>query len=556
MMRFIAVMGLLLLTSRACADQASTTNLIPKPVQMEFAAGEFRLNFDVSVSADDPWIAQHLADELKRVTHIPIRVVAKSGTIAISTKDAPADLGQEGYELTVLPTRIVIRAPHRNGMFYCTITLQQLLHREGAEWKVPCVKIKDQPRFAWRGFMNDCSRTFIPIEELKRYIDVMAFYKLNVFHLHLTDDQGWRVEIKKYPKLTEVGATFHSMYQEPARFSGYYTQAQLKELVAYARQRGVELVPEIDLPGHCWPVLLAYPELSVSGNPQPARIFPWHMQNKEVGGHASDTLDPTNPQVYEFIGDVLDELAGIFPSRYFHMGGDEVRLSVWKNSPRLQTFIKKHDLKNERGLQAHFVRNVYQLVQNRDKVLIGWDEILYGDDLPNGVIIMAWQKTKAVDKAIAAGARTIIATNEAFYLDYWPDDRKDPALRGQGHVNTLQEMYEFDPTRSMTDPQRQLVLGMQSSMWTHCARRIDDINRLVFPRLLAIAENSWLDDKGKDFADFQQRLQAHYAHLDRFGVAYWKSDSADPPAKSLKVGGGRGQDAPAPRRPDGIGPNR
>lgn len=524
-MRLGAAMMVLLLATWAYADQESTINLIPKPVEMKIVAGEFQLNSDVTVSADDPWLAQRLADDLKRSTGIPIRVVADSGAIAISKDDTCADLGEEGYELTVTPKRILIRAPRRNGMFYGTITLRQLLSKKGMNWKVPCVEIRDHPRFGWRGFMNDCSRTFIPIDELKRYIDVMAFYKLNTFHLHLTDDQGWRVEIKKYPKLTESGAKFDSRYEEPEEFSGYYTQKQLKDLVTYARQRGVELVPEIDMPGHCWPVLVAYPELSISGGPQPLRIFPWRMQRKEVGGHVPDTLDPTNEQVYTFISDVLDELSGIFPSKYFHMGGDEVRLSAWRNSPRLQAFIKQHNLKDERGLQSYFVRRVNKLVQDRGKVLIGWDEILFGG-LPEGTVVMAWRGNEAVDEAIAAEAKTIIANNDALYLDFWPEEQKSPDLRGSGRVNTLKEMYEYDPTSSMTDSQRQLVLGMQGTMWTHWARQTDDINRLVFPRLLAVAENAWLPGERKSFGDFRRRLQAHFAHLDRFGVAYWSNGSA------------------------------
>ncbi len=515
-MKSMPVLLCLLLASSICADQRPAVAVIPAPQQFEIKEGALALSAGTGISADDVWLGSHLATALREETGLSFKT-GKGGAIQLCIdKDSAEELGDEGYALSVSKKAVDVRAATRDGLFYGAVTLRQLLKNVDGTWQLPCIEIVDKPRFPWRGFMNDCSRTFISIKELRRYIDVMAFYKMNVFHLHLTDDQGWRFEVKKYPKLTQVAAAFAPKYNEPARFSGYYTQDELKELVRYAAQRGVELVPEIDIPGHCRAALKAYPELSVSGKRFQRDLFPFGK-----GSLQDNVLDPSNPKVYEFVAGVLDEVVEVFPSSYIHIGADEVSYGWWGRSKGVADLKRREGLRTHHDVQSYFVKEVNKLVQARGKVLIGWDEILRGG-APEGAVVMAWRSKRwhrydSFADSLRSGRPVIAAVSEWNYLDY----TQGPGDKGAGRLNTIENAYSFQPFQVEPKPKEGQLLGINAAMWTHIARETADIQRQVFPRLLAIAENAWSAEERKDFDGFSSRLKGHYRYLDRFGVAYW-----------------------------------
>lgn len=329
-------------------------------------------------------VAELFAETVRTSTGFPLPVSDSNKPekgIYFVVENRSDSLGKEGYHLNITLDNITVTAPGVPGLFYGAQTLRQLLpsqvesltHVNGTEWTAPCVTISDTPRFAWRGYMQDVSRTFYSMDVLKKYMDVMSLYKMNVLHLHLTDDQGWRIEIKKYPKLTSSQTTvFAPVHKEPEKRSGFYTQEQIKDLVRYATERNITLIPEIDVPGHSWATLLVYPELGVNNKHNPEYVFPFLAAWEYWGSQfTSNTLDPTKEEVYQFLDDVFAEIAGLFPGDYIHFGGDEVRHSCWDAEPRVTKFIKDHNLKNSTGLQNYFVARMCRIIKSKGKKPIG-----------------------------------------------------------------------------------------------------------------------------------------------------------------------------------------
>lgn len=534
-LRRIFLFALFLLTCSAGANEK--ISLIPQPTYLKPMEGKFTLTGKTTIAAEavlQP-VAALFAETLGRATGHKIAFASEGSIEFRLDASMAAELGTEGYTVDVAADKITVKAASEAGVFYATQTLLQLLPPEimasskkcGIEWAIPCVSIRDVPRFGWRGYMLDVSRTFYNVEFLKKYIDVMSLYKLNTLHLHLTDDQGWRIEIKKYPLLTsKIATTFHESENQPAQRSGFYTQQQIRELVKYAGERFVTIVPEIDVPGHSWATLLVYPQLGANENHNPSFLFPF-CSSWGYWGHqfTPNTLDPTKESVYQFLDDVLSEVAELFPADYIHFGGDEVVHSIWEKEPHIQTFMKERGMKNTNDLQNYFVDRVSKIVQSKGKKPIGWNDILAdAENLTKGTAIMAWLGADAITKAAENGFYTVAAPTAPLYFDITQSDRNDGthADLAYGNINTLEWVYSYNPTDDVKPEYHRYILGVQANIWTHVALEVKDVNVQTFPRLIALAEVGWSAEKDKNFTEFQQRLNASKAMLDELRIDYFR----------------------------------
>ena len=361
---------------------------------------------------------------------------------------------------------------------------------------LPCIVVKDAPRLAWRGLLLDCSRRFYTKEEVKQFIDAMALHKLNVFQWHLTDDNGWRLEIKKYPKLTSVGAW---RGQDEERYGGFYTQDDAREVVAYAAARGITVVPEIEMPGHSTAALAAYPQYSNTGGP--------FQVMASVFIAPPDVFDVSNPETYTFFTDVLKEVAAIFPSPYIHIGGDEVNHAFWLNNPRCQAFMKAHDLKDESALQSYFNRRIQQIVTGLGRKMIGWDEILNGGLAP-GATVTSWKGDGMRGLAAAKeGADVVMCPETPLYFDF-------------SYIqNPMEAVYHYSPyPPGMTPEEARHVIGIQGCVWSDHTYSFDQAERGTYPRACALAEIAWSPLAARNYADFQNRMKTHVQRLDALGV--------------------------------------
>lgn len=502
------------------AEVAMAPPLIPRPVEVRMHEGRYDLSTPtlIGVEAQDE-------DETARIAGIWIEQIAplsaavreasqhvtvhpdRRPSFSITDRDVPAEVGDSGYELVIDAAGVTIRARGIEGVFYAGQTLRQLW-RAGDGTHVPFARIVDKPRFAWRGLLQDCSRTFLSIDYLKKYIDVMAYCKLNVFHLHLTDDQGWRVEIKKHPKLTEIGAKYHPDF--PDEISGYYTQDQLRDLVRYAADRQVTIVPEIEMPSHSVAVLAAYPELSCRGDAYAIVPFMFMIDQNP------DKKPPTpygvlcagNDKVFAVMEDVLTEVIDIFPSPYIHIGGDECPKVFWESCPKCQARIKAEGLADEHELQSYFIKRIERFVSSQGRQLVGWDEILEGGLAP-GAVVMSWRGIEGGVAAAKAGHDVVMSPTSHCYFDY------------AYSITPMSKTYAYEPIPpALTADEAKHVLGVQGNMWTHLARTQEAIDKMVFPRAIALAEVAWTPADKKDFADFSRRLESHWPVLDEMGVAY------------------------------------
>ncbi|MCX4823449.1 beta-N-acetylhexosaminidase [Streptomyces sp. NBC_01142] len=457
-------------------------------------------------------------------------------------------LAPEGYRIVVDGYAHRIEGGSPAGVFWGAQTFRQLLGPEafrrapltpGQEWDLPMVTIQDSPRFAWRGLMLDVSRHFLPKDDVLRYLDLLAAHKLNVFHFHLTDDQGWRIEIKRYPKLTEVGA-WRSRTKYGHRASelwdetphgGYYTQDDIREIVAYAAERHITVVPEIDIPGHSQAAIAAYPELgntdvtntaagsadatpaSVKGS---ARLSVW-----DNWGVSPNVLAPTD-HTLRFYEGVFEELLDLFPSTFVHVGGDECPKGQWKASPAAQARIKELGLADEDELQSWFVRHFDTWLAERGRRLIGWDEILEGGLAP-GAAVSSWRGYQGGVTAAEAGHDVVMCPQQQVYLDHRQDGGADEPMP-IGYVRTLEDIYRFEPVPPSLPPEAAAhVLGTQANVWTEVMQDRSRVDYQVFPRLAAFAEVAWSAlpaPAERDFEDFERRMTAHYARLDALGVDY------------------------------------
>jgi hexosaminidase len=425
---------------------------------------------------------------------------------------------------------VAVRAKGSAGLFYGVQSLLQLLPPEvfstqvaqRVAWTIPCLKIQDQPRFKWRGFMLDVSRHFFSKTEIERVLEMMALHKLNVFHWHLVDDQGWRIEIKKYPKLTEVGAwrtgvgfkldpKSTTAYGPDGRYGGYYTQEETREIVAYAQARHITIVPEIEMPGHSSAALSAYPQLSCFGGPYNTDMSSGIFKGIYCAG---------SDEPFAFLQDVLAEVMELFPGSFIHIGGDEVPKDNWKKCPKCQDRMKAEGLKNERELQSYFIRRIERFINERGRRVIGWSEIAEGG-LPEHAAIMDWIGGGV--EAARAGHDVVMSPTKYCYLDAYQSTNRANEPKAMGGFLPLEQVYSFEPFPSDLEPEfRRHILGGQGNLWTEYIPNLKQAEYMALPRLSALAEVLWSPSGLRDYEDFTRRLQMQYRRFDTLGVSYRK----------------------------------
>ena len=510
--------------------------IVPKPIQITPADGAFELrpSTRILVSEDTRDIGKFLQKLVQGATGYALAVTEtpegrqEPDTILLTTVNAESSMGDEGYELTVTPGTVVARAPHPAGIFYGVQTFRQLLPAEiesrtrvaGIPWAASAVTIKDQPRFPWRGMMLDVGRHMFPLAFIKRYIDLMALHKMNVFHWHLTDDQGWRIEIKKYPELTETGAwraasPLPGEMEEPdgKRYGGYYTQKQIKEIVAYAASRFIKVVPEIEMPGHAVAALASYPELGCTGGPYAVRTK-WGIEK--------DIFCAGNDQVFAFLEDVLSEVLELFPGEFIHIGGDECPKESWKSCPKCQATIKSHGLKDEESLQSYFIQRIEKYLNAKGRRMIGWDEILEGGLAPNATV-MSWRGMEGGLAAVQQDHDVIMSPTSHCYFDYPQSKGPDKKLPNWMGYLPLEEVYDFEPVPASLSPAEVAhVLGAQGNLWTEFVPTPRRAEFMVYPRASALAEVAWSAAGSRDFQDFSIRLGKLLPRLEKLDVNFWK----------------------------------
>ena len=517
------------------ARAANPTVIIPAPVKAEARAGDFSLQTGSRILADVGLkeTANLLAKQLRPATGFPLKI--KSATtkpaaadILLTTNGADASLGAEGYALIVTTNGVVVRAPTAAGVFYGVQSLLQLLPPEifspkpvsQVAWTIPCVEISDSPRFVWRGFMLDVSRHFFTVAEVKQVLDLMALYKLNTFHWHLVDDQGWRIQIKKYPKLTSVGAwrdgigfglnsNSATAYDKHGRYGGFYTQAQIKEVVAYAATRHITVVPEIEMPGHSSAALTAYPQF---GCPDVKFSVPLK------GGVYTGVYCAGNDATFTFLGNVLAEVATLFPGKYLHIGGDEVVKSNWMACAECQARIKTQGLKNEHELQSYFIRQIEKIVNAQGKSLIGWSEIREGGLAPSAAL-MDWIGGGA--ESAARGHDVVMTPNKFAYFDHYQSTNRTAEPKAIGGFLPLEKIYQFEPVPEKLAPEFHAhILGGQANLWAEYIPNVRQVQYMMFPRLGALAEVDWSPKGARDWDDFKARTALNEKRLDALGVNY------------------------------------
>ena len=516
--------------------------VIPQPVRVTARTGHFTLTARTVIWADarSASVARQLARALEPATGYSF-VVRTTGapppnSIALRHDASLQRVGKEGYTLDVSRTGISLRAPAPAGLFYATQTLRQLLPAEifraapvpDIAWTVPAVAIEDSPRFAWRGAHLDVGRHFMPKEFVRKYIDLLALHKLNTFHWHLTEDQGWRLQIRKYPRLTDVGAwrpqsligrqsaqrdtTQWQFDAEP--HGGFYTQEDAREIVAYAKARFITVVPEIEMPGHALAAIAAYPTLGVTGDSVGVGMR-W--------GVYSDILNADATTV-AFMQDVLSEVLEIFPGSYIHIGGDEADKAKWKTSPRIAARIQELGLKDENELQSWFIRQMDGFLTARGRRMVGWDEILEGGLAPNATV-MSWRGTAGGIAAARAGHDVVMAPTSHTYLDYYQSENTGAEPIAIGGFLPLERVYSFDPMPAELEPQfAKHIIGGQAQVWTEYMQDPKKVEYMAFPRLTALAEAVWTPLARKDYADYRARLDVHLARLGALDVNFRKPD--------------------------------
>ncbi|HQE81805.1 MAG TPA: beta-N-acetylhexosaminidase [Candidatus Hydrogenedentes bacterium] len=534
-MLFEVALSMWVLTA-AEGEGAEQPVLIPLPAQMEAKPGRFGINAETAIvydanAAGAEAAAGALAEYLRPPMQLPLPVRAgespAASTIFFGSGEGLEQADGEGYRLTVTPEGVVVHARAAAGLFYGAQTLRQLLPpqafaREAASspaWSAPCVEIMDRPRFAWRGMMVDTARHFMPKEFLKKYIDVMAMHKFNRLHLHLTDDQGWRVEIKKYPKLTEVGAwRAETQVGKPRggeytfdgiRHGGFYTQDDIRELVAYAAARHVTLVPEIEMPGHAQAAIASYPELGCTGEQLPVRTR-WGVNENVFNVEESTIL---------FLQDVLSEVLELFPGEFIHIGGDECPKKQWKESPRVQERMRELGIETENAMQSWFIGRMDAFLTERGRRLIGWDEILEGGLAP-GATVMSWRGIDGGIAAAKANHDVVMAPTTHTYFDYYQSKNESEPLAIGGFL-PIERVYEFEPVPSqLSEMEARHILGAQAQMWTEYIKTPEYLEYMAFPRECAMAEVVWTLRERREFGGFMQRLRIHLERLAALGVNY------------------------------------
>ncbi len=523
----------------------SEISLIPQVQKMTLGESSFKFKESTKLvveNIEQKVIASQFANLFEKSAGWKLQVVTggNDGSNQVYFRTDPM-MGPDAYSLEVQKNRIEIRATQPAGFYYAIQTLRQLLpaeiesaqKQEKADWLVPVVSISDRPVFKWRGFMLDVSRHFFPKEDVLRMIDNLALHKINTLHLHLVDDQGWRIEIKKYPKLTEVGAWrvdredrhWNSRPKqevgEKATYGGFYTQEDLKEMVAYAQSRFITIVPEIEMPAHVTSALAAYPQFSCSGGPftvLPGGVWP-----------VTDIYCAGKDSTFLFLEDILTEVIDLFPSKYIHIGGDEATKTEWEKCPACKKRIKSEGLKNVGELQSYFIKRMEKFINSKGKILLGWDEILEGG-LPAEATVMSWRGFKGGIEAATQGHDVVMTPNSECYFDYYqgPKDKEPLAIGG---FLPLSKVYGFNPVpEELGTEAGKHILGGQGNLWTEYVPNLKHAEYMTFPRIAALAEALWSPKEVRNWKDFSHRIQLFGKRYDQMGINYSKS-ACNVPAK-------------------------
>ena len=522
---------------------AQNLNIIPEPFHIAKGTGVFQ--FPKSIAINSPSSANELTDQIaKQLRVVTGKTVFFSKNDPSITLDIIKDdvIGNEGYTLNINAKGIIISANTNAGLFYGWQTLQQIMPsaiyaktlQTNVQWNAPFVSIIDKPRFGWRGMMLDVSRHFFSKADVKVFIDDMARFKYNRFHWHLTDDQGWRIEIKALPKLTSVGAwradrkgkwmnITTPAINEPKTYGGFYTQEDIKEVVAYAKSKFIEVIPEIDVPGHSMAINTAYPELSTTPN-YPFQVnagdefMDWEGMNGHPTAMIDNSLDPSNEKVYEYLDKIMSEVAPLFPYEYIHMGGDENAKNNWEKSPNVQALMKREGLKDQVAVQSYFVRRMQKIINSKGKKMMGWDEILQGG-LTGDAVVMSWQGTKGGIEAAKQGHKVVMSPNDYNYIDYYQGE-----ITAEGRVYRglrMKTTYGYEPVPDGIDPN--LILGNQANQWTEQLQTMRKVQYMTWPRGLAVAETSWSPAEKKNWNNFTKKVEAQFEKLDAADVVYARS---------------------------------
>ncbi len=527
--------------SRKEVNMPERYSIIPKPAELVMAKGSFiidgKTELTVSPLNDETMLpAVFIAEMIRKSAAVPLPVKegpeeAKNRIVMVL--DTAVSDDTEGYTLSVTAKNIVLKSPSAAGLFRGAQTLRQLLPpqveaeggltAEGAA-VVPACHITDAPRFSYRGMHLDVSRHFFTVEEVKRYLDIMALHKFNVFHWHLTDDQGWRIEIKKYPELTAVGSQRKEtlighggrppFVYDGTPHGGFYTQDQAREIVKYAADRFITVIPEIEMPGHAVAAIASYPWLSCTGK---------ELEVQTRWGVFDDVFCAGRDTVFVFLEDVLAEVAGIFPSEYIHIGGDECPKVRWENCPACQKRIKEEGLKDEHELQSWFITRMEKYLSSHGKKIIGWDEILEGGLAP-GATVMSWRGIKGGIEAAKMEHDVIMTPTTHMYLDYYQGEPHGEPLAIGGYL-PLERVYSFEPLPDELSPEEQeYILGLQGNVWTEYISTMSHLEYMAFPRAFAVAETGWTPEMKKDFEEFLARLEILKERYDLIGINYFKGD--------------------------------
>ncbi|WP_228455428.1 beta-N-acetylhexosaminidase [Chryseobacterium potabilaquae] len=496
-------------------------NLIPYPQNIKINKGEFIIPNVLVLSNHLP---KEETEYLKTKLKIKFQESNHRNAQIIYSKLEPSEssVNNDGfYTLTILPYQIQISSYTNQGYFLAIQTVIQLFEEFKNEKKIPALKIEDYPKFSWRGMHLDVCRHFFTVDEVKQYIDYLAMYKLNTFHWHLTDDQGWRIEIKKYPRLTQVGSkrkesmigayidhTFDGKPYGPY----FYTQEQIKEVVEYAKDRHITIVPEIEMPGHALAALSAYPELACTkGSFEPATEW----------GVFDDVFCPKD-ETFQFLENVLDEVIVLFPSPYIHIGGDECPKTRWKECTHCQELIKKNNLKDEHGLQSYFIQKIEKYVNSKGRKIIGWDEILEGGLAPNAAV-MSWTGIKGGIEAAKSGHFAVMTPGSYCYFDHYQGDPQTEP-NAFGGFTPLEKVYSYNPIPTeLNEKEVKYILGVQANLWTEYILDFKHVQYMIFPRLMALSEVGWGTSDAKDYKEFEGRVINQFKRLDKMGVNYAKS---------------------------------
>lgn len=535
-LRFSIIASMLLVAaacSQAVHEEAGTVSIIPQPRYVQMDEGTFRIDKDTKIFLDEP------VEEYMRIAgFLNERLLAAAGFSLEITDEMTADgnviffmnagLPSEAYGIHVEPNRIVIDYGDGAGAFYALQTIFQLLPEEifadsrqrGVKWEIPCLAMEDAPRFKYRGMHLDVCLHYFDLDFLKKYIDIMALHKVNRFHWHLTEDQGWRLEIKKYPLLTEKGqwrketvvGSLNSGVYDGTPYGGYYSQEQVRDLVQYAAERYVTIIPEIELPGHALAAIACYPELSCG--------LEDHYETATKWGVFKQVYCPKET-TFEFLEDVFDEVFELFPSEVVHIGGDECPKASWKACPHCQALIRKLGLKDEYELQSWFVTRMEKYINSKGREIIGWDEILQGGLAPNAKV-MSWLGEEGGIQAARQHHEVVMAPHQKYYLDYWQADPDSEPL-AMGGPTTLKTMYEYEPVPEVLTPEEaRYIIGVEGCVWTEYMDSPERVEYMAWPRMCAIAETGWTQT-GKDWDGFTRRLETHLGRLDRLDVGYCKA---------------------------------